>query len=115
MKKIIFRAKSITDNRFVYGDYFRSETHSFIRANIATFGSEPVYVDFVVDKNTLGQFTGLFDKNKKAIYEGDKLRTKYYAQYVVEDLINLHLWANDQYVANPEKYLEIIGNIYEQH
>lgn len=59
-REIIFRGKSTNNDKWVY-----AELHGF---GMDLFNE-------CVRENTIGQFTGLFDKNGKEIYEGDILGT----------------------------------------
>ena len=62
-REIKFRAKSLSDNKWVYGDLHLRCLHPHIH----TDDGRRVFID----PKTIGQFAGLKDKNGIEIYEGD--------------------------------------------
>ena len=70
MKRILFRGKTIKDNKWVYGYYMKEKNQYFIISQEDIFLTE-------VYKESIGQWTGRYDKNGVKIFEEDVVKTPY--------------------------------------
>lgn len=69
MREIKFRAQAIASNKWFYGDLRHHKDDVCIFEQGGNKGE-------IVKRDTIGQYTGLHDKNGKEIYEGDIIALK---------------------------------------
>lgn len=69
MRTIKFKAKTVDSGNWVYGYYWRDNTNG--KHKITVDLSDDNFRCFEVIPETVSQFTGLYDKTGKEIFEGD--------------------------------------------
>lgn len=112
MRMIKFRGFNAKNNQWLYGSYILNRGAHFVAPD--EFADGKTWDDYEVDPATVGQFTGLTDKNGKEIYEGDIIRHKDMVKpyHVIYD--GRQFTPNDGFRSlSYPKHWEVIGNIHD--
>lgn len=140
MRTIKFRGKDIETGKWVYGFYVRLEdtfrkpiegkeritnriyTGSADSCVAQTIGYEFSGDWYEVDPDSIGQFTSLYDRNKKEIYEGDLLKLQDDDTGLIEVRfvrgVFAFLWQGDlddelPINAPTQEWATVVGNIHD--
>ena len=125
MRETLFRGKRFGDDEWIYWDKYGRITDingepTKTEIDIPTLLPYPTYISDlpIINDETVGDYTGLTDKNGKRIFEGDIISGRGDTYKVVFDR-GVFRTENSRYTTrlyvaiHMEKIDEVIGNVYD--
>ena len=126
-REILYRGARMEDGKFVYGSLVfvkeNDKSENELPHIVISYGPD-TFDWFEVDPETVGQFTGMTDKNGTKIFEGDIVRHIDTTRHVVE-VVNSEVYfdtkmlefgfrySNELFHCQFNNEFEVIGNIHD--
>lgn len=130
-REIKFRGRHYPFSEWIYGSLLRVDDNSYIVQNddVEVDGHHLVFITdipMIVDKDTIGQFTGIYDSHYREVYEGDIIKREdaFGGTYIVEirsvhDGVKFVFPHDERYYLLPSDFINgdfvfsVIGNIHD--
>lgn len=136
MSEILFRGKRVDNGEWVKGIPVETEADGGIRIFMITYArwdSDDNSIDFLetdvyeVEPKTVGQYTGLTDKNGNKIFEGDILKAIWQHLSNTDTVIGIVKYDDAAFILETDDHYlffednifsdecEVVGNIHDDH
>ena len=115
MREHKFRGKGLGTKKWRYGSFVVLNDGDDVECQIVSPDDGKIET---VDCDSVGQYTGLHDKNGKEIYEGDIVenpgnKEKYKVAFKDDAFVVMFPTGRYYYLYDENIFIEIIGNIFE--